>query len=116
MSRSTTAIQYLRKTGNVHEAIDVMLGRKAVTLSEGGGPVTRQSQDWFLPDQDALQQFILRLMDKLPDASYSTGEYNNGSQGGYKVTVTGSFMDHDLASLAAVKGGVVRLDRQPGSV
>lgn len=107
------AIRHLRTTGNVVEAVDLALGRRG--LAENGGDASSQSQEWFMPNQDALNQFILRLMDKLPEATYSTSEYDNGSQSGYKVTVSGTFMAGDLASLAAVKGGV-RLDNPPANI
>jgi hypothetical protein len=114
MSFAKSAIKHLRATGNVVEAVEVVLGKR--TLDENGGPSSRQSQSWFMPDQDALNQFILRIMDKLPEATYTTKEYENGSQAGYEVTVTGDFMDGDLASLAAVKGGVMRLDNPPANL
>ncbi len=114
MSFAKTAIKHLRDTGNVVEAVEVVLGKRS--LSENGGPSSSQTQTWFMPSQDALNQFILRVMDKLPDASYTTADYNNGSQAGYAVTVTGDFMDGDLASLAAVKGGVMRLDNPPAAI
>jgi hypothetical protein len=114
MSFAKSAIKHLRATGNVVEAVEVVLGKRS--LDENGGPSSRQSQSWFMPDQDALNQFILRIMDKLPDATYTTKEYENGSQAGYEVTVTGDFMDGDLASLAAVKGGVMRLDNPPANL
>lgn len=108
------AIKHLRTTGNIDEAVRLALGR--TELTESGGPATQQTQQWFMPDQDALNEFILRIMDKLPEATYTVSEYNNGSQSGYQVSVSGTYMDSDLASLAATKGGVMRLDRPPASI
>ena len=107
------AIKHLRTTGNVVEATGILLGK--LRISENGGASSTQTQEWFMPSQDALNQFILRLMDKLPDTEHTVDDYNNGSQAGYKVTVTGDYMDGDLASLAAVKGAT-RLDNPPGNI
>lgn len=114
MSQAKAAIQRLRRTGNIDEAIDIALGRKPLT--ENGGDSSSQTQQWFMPDQDALNQFLLRVMDKLPEASYEVSDFNNGSQSGYSVSVSGDYMDGDLASLAAVKGGVMRLDNPPANI
>lgn len=112
-----SAVRHLQETGDTAEAIAVLRGRKQPkSLDEGGGPAKKQTQRYFMPSQDALNQFILRIMDKLPDATYSVDDYANGSQAGYAVTVTGTFMDHDLASLAAVKGGVQRIDNPPANL
>ncbi len=107
MSQAKDAIRHLRKTGNVEESVDIVLGRRKPLYEQ---EAKQQTQEWFFPNQDAYQQFILRVADKLPEASYTAGEYSNGSQGGYKVTVSGVFNDSALASLAAVHGGSVRLD------
>jgi hypothetical protein len=97
----------------VVEATEIALGKRRI--SENGGDASRQTQEWFMPSQDALNQFIQRLMDKLPDTTREVSDYNNGSQAGYKVTVSGDYMDGDLASLAAVKGGY-RLDNPPANI
>lgn len=111
MSNSKSAISHLRRTGNLDEAVNIVLGKKTLTEAE----VSQQSQTWFCPDQDALQQFILRVMDKLPEVSYTTKETNNGSQGGYAVTVSGTYMDHDIAAMGPTKG-CSRIDHLPGEL
>jgi len=113
--RSKIAISHLRKTGDIVEAVDIALGRSnPPNLAEAESH--QQTQEWFLPNEDALNQFILRLLNRLPDVTYKTEAYSENGKGGYKVVVTGKYADHDLSSLAAVKGGVVRLDNPPANL
>lgn len=117
MSRSTNATEHFRRTGNLQDSVDLALGRGDVQpLTEDFPTARKQSQEWYAPNQDALNQFVLRLLDKLPESTYSVADFTNGSQGGYKISVSGVFCDHDIASLAAVKGGMMRLDHPPASL
>jgi len=102
------AIQ-LAKTGNLGAALNEALGcSRSYDLSEQGTGEKSQSQVWFAPNQDALNQFLLRIEDKLPEATYKVEDLD-GPPPGYSITVSGTFHDHDVASLAAVKG-IIRID------
>lgn len=104
------AIQILRKTGKLGDAlIEALRGQRVYDIAEAG-PASQQSQVWYVPNQMALNQFTMRIEDKLPDASYSVADTDNGSVGGYSVTVSGVFMDGDVASLSAGIAGITRLD------
>lgn len=103
------AIQIMKRTGNLTEAVSEALeGSRAYALDEQGTGQTSQSQKFFAANQDALNQFLLRIEDKIPEASYTVDEVD-GPPPGYEITVSGSYHDHDVASLGAVKG-IIRLD------
>lgn len=103
------AIAIVKKTGDLTKAVcEALSGQRAYELKEELG-AHQQKQVWFCPNQDALNQLILRIEDKLPDATYSVADSSNGAQSGYEISVSGVFSDQDVASLAAVKG-VVRVD------
>lgn len=103
------AIQIVKRTGKLTEAIAEALGGNRIYDIKETGEATQQSQVWFCANQDALNQFLLRLEDKLPEAKFSVADHDNGSIAGFAVTVSGVYADHDVASLAGVKG-IVRLD------
>ena len=103
------AIEIMKKTGNLTEAVtEALSNSRAHDLSEQGTGQQSDSQVFFAPNQDALNQLLLRVEDKLPDCSYSVDEVD-GPPPGWEVTVKGELHAHDVASLAAVKG-VVRID------
>ena len=103
------AIAIAKKTGKMTEAIsEALRGHRIYDLKEEF-QTSRQTQVFHCPNQDALNQLLLRIEDKLPDATYSVADYDNGSISGYAVTVTGEMNDEDVASLGAVKG-IIRLD------
>jgi len=103
------AIQILKKTGNLTEAVtEALSNSRAYDLSEQGTGQTSESQVFFAPNQDALNQLLLRIEDKLPECTYSVDEVD-GPPPGWEIKVSGSIHSHDVASLAAVKG-VVRID------
>ena len=102
------AIQ-LAKTGNLGAALNEALSRsRSYSLDEQGTGEKSQSQVWFAPNQDALNQLLLRIEDKLPEVTCKVDEVN-GPPPGWTITVSGAMHDHDVASVAAVKG-VVRID------
>lgn len=103
------AIEIAKKTGNLTEAVTEALSGHRVHQLKEAFQTSSQTQVFHCPNQDALNQLILRIEDKLPDATYSVADFDNGSIAGYAVTVTGEMNDEDVASLGAVKG-VVRLD------
>lgn len=103
------AIEIVKKTGKLTEAIsEALRGHRVHDLTEAE-MISQQTQIWFAPNQNALNQFILRLEDKLPDATYTVSDSDNGSIAGYQISVSGTFMPEDLASLAA-NFGLSRLD------
>lgn len=108
MSKAKDAIQLVR-TGSLNEALNVALRGHRVHHIEEQAKARQQSQKFFAPNQDALNQLLLRIEDKLPSATYSVSDSTNGNQSGYAVSVSGEFCDQDVASLGAVKG-VTRLD------
>jgi hypothetical protein len=102
------AIEIAKKTGKLTEAMDEALrGHRVHDLTEEF--ISQQTQVWFAPNQNALNQFILRLEDKIPDATYSVSDSDNGNIAGFSITVSGTYMPQDLASLAA-NFGLSRLD------
>jgi hypothetical protein len=106
---SKQAIAHLRKTGDINEAVDIVLGRKKLT--EAGEP-RQQSQTWFLPSQQDLNQFVLRLLQYLPDSQYKV---DPSDKGGFEVKVTGVYADHDVATLAGAMRGS-RIDHPAGTL
>ena len=103
------AIEVLKRTGNMTAAItEALEGSRAYDLDEQGTGEKSESQVWFAANQDALNQFLLRIEDKLPEASYTVDEVN-GPPPGYEIKVSGTMHSHDVASLAGVKG-IVRID------
>lgn len=103
------AIEVLKRTGNMTSAItEALSGSRAYDLTEQGTGQKSESQVWFAPNQDALNQFLLRIEDKLPEAGFTVDEVE-GPPPGYHVKVTGTMHAHDVASLAGVKG-IVRID------
>lgn len=112
MSKAKSAVKHFRRTGNISEAVKVLKGIMTSRNITEEGSVRSQTQTWYIPDNDALNQFVLRLLNYLPDASYDVDNHDLG----FKVTVKGSFADGDISSIAAVKGGVYRLDSQPTDV
>jgi len=103
------AIEIAKKTGKLTEAVsEALYGHRVHELKEELG-AKQQTQIFHCANQDALNQFLLRIEDKLPDATYSVADFDNGSISGFAVTVTGTFDDEDVASLGAKKG-VIRLD------
>lgn len=103
------AIQILKTTGNLTEAVtEALSNSRAHDLSEQGTGQESESQVFFAPNQDALNQLLLRIEDKLPECTYNVTEVD-GPPPGWEIKVSGSMHSHDVASLAAVKG-VVRTD------
>jgi hypothetical protein len=104
------AIQILKKTGNLTEAVTEALSNSRAhdLVSEQGSGQSSESQVFFAPNQDALNQFLLRLEDKMPECTYSVEEID-GPPPGWEIKISGSMHSHDVASLAAVKG-IVRTD------
>lgn len=103
------AIEVLKRTGNMTEAVtEALSNSRAYDLTEQGTGQKPESQVWFAANQDALNQFLLRIEDKLPEASYTVDEVE-GPPPGYNVKVSGTMHAHDVASLAGVKG-ITRLD------
>lgn len=103
------AVKHLRTTGNIEEAIAVLLGKKKITEA---GEQRQQSQTWFLPSQQDLNQFVLRLLQYLPEVEYKVGQ---SDKGGFEVKVTGIYADHDIATLAGAMRGS-RIDHPAGSL
>lgn len=112
MSQARAAIAHLRKSGSLSESLEVLLDLR----ESGGGPTSQRSEDWFAQNQDDLNQAILFIKDKLPDAKVSWQEHSNGSQSGYKLTVSGDFGDHDIASLGGGRQVLYPLSRPPADL
>jgi hypothetical protein len=103
------AIEIAKKTGKLTEAVsEALRGHRVHELKEEF-QTSKQTQVFHCANQDALNQLLLRIEDKLPDATYTVADYDNGSISGFAVTVTGEMNDEDIASLGAKKG-VARLD------
>lgn len=98
------AVSHFRKTRNLKEALSIALGSKKVVET---GPDTAQSQVWYVPNEDALNQFKLKIQNYLPDATVS----EKPSEFGYEVTVSGTFSDDAVATLAT-HSGLYRLDQK----
>ena len=116
MSKQALAsIRHLSRGGKIDEAVDIALGRRPIpkALREDAGEQSKQSQDWFLPDQDKLNRFCLYLENQL-GLTCTISDYDNGAQGGYKVTVSGSFSEQDIANVAGSLSAM-RLDNLPGT-
>lgn len=118
MSQARAAIQHLRDTGDLEEAVDLALGREEApyVVETGGGPSSQRSETWFAANQDDLNQAILFIKDKLPEAKITWTEHTNGSQNGYAVTVAGDFGDHDIASIGAGRQVLYPLSNPPANL
>jgi hypothetical protein len=113
MSKKAQDAIKLVKTGKLSEAIDVALrGNRVHQIEEAA---RKQKQVFFAPNQDALNQLLLRIEDKLPAATFNVADHTNGAQSGFAVSVSGDLSDHDVASLGAVKG-ISRLDGPAGDL
>jgi hypothetical protein len=112
MSQARSAIAHLRTTGSVQEACEVLLGLR----ESGGGPTSQRTEEWFAQNQDDLNQAILFIKDKLPQASVSWEEHSNGSQSGYKLSISGEFGDHDIASLGGGRQALYPLTNPPANL
>lgn len=99
MSLIANAIKHMKATGNIQEAVEIALGRKKMTEAEL--QATQQTQTWFCPNENAVNQLVLFVQNKLGIRVSDIKDYTNGSQGGYSVTFSGEMQDHDLASLAS---------------
>lgn len=117
--RAKSAVRHLRKSGNINEAVQIALGRlpapapQRPSLREDGQQPSSQSQTWFFPDQDKVNRFVLLVRDKMQLDCPDPTEWDNGSQSGYAVTVSGNYSDGDLSSCAGPLLGV-RLDQMAG--
>ena len=99
MSRVSEAIKYMRATGNLEETVAIALGRREITEFN-----QVQTQVWHCPNENAVNQLVLFVKNKLDIKPSSIKDYTNGSQGGYAVTFTGDMAVADIASLASRLG------------
>ena len=99
MSAVSDAIKHLRSTGSLEEAVAIALGKKALTEFNHV-----QTQAWFCPNENAVNQLVLLVQNKLGIAVSSIKDFSNGSQGGYEVVFSGDMGDSDIASLCSRLG------------
>jgi hypothetical protein len=106
MSLVAEAVKHLRATGNLEEAVEIALGQKSI--EEAGVPATPQVQTWFCPNENAVNQLVLWVQNKLGIRVGSIEDHDNGAGGapGYAVTFAGDMMPGDIASLASRYGCV----------
>jgi hypothetical protein len=101
MSLVAAAVKHLRSTGNLDEAVEIALGKREV--KEAFEPAVAQT--WFCPNENAVNQLVLWVQNKLGIRVSKIEDYNNGTQGGYAVTFSGA-SPHDVASCASRYGCV----------
>lgn len=116
MNEALASIKHMTRTGKVEEAVEIACGRRPIpkALREDAGEQKSQTQTWFLPDQDKLNRFCEYLENQL-GLTCTISDYDNGSQAGYQVKVTGEFSEQDIASVAGSLNAM-RLDNLPGTV
>lgn len=113
MSTVKQAVEFRQDGGDLHEAVAIALGRKSVgtqtpNLHEGE-QAHSQSQKWLVPDEDKANRAMLNVKKYLPDTKGAISAHD-GVQGGYVLTVTGTYKDSDVAACVSSMGGVTRLD------
>ena len=112
MSTVKQSVEFRQGGGNLHEAVAIALGRKGITTEanlQEGEQAHSQSQKWLVPDEDKANRAMLNVKKYLPDAKHSISAHD-GVQGGYVLTVTGTYKDSDVAACVSNMGGVTRLD------
>jgi hypothetical protein len=111
INNAMLAIKHFRHTSNLDESLQIAQGKH---IKEDIGQSSSHTEQWYVPDQDALNRFQLYLENQL-NLYPTVSEYSNGAQSGYLVTVTGDFSENDIASISASLRAM-RMDNLPGSL
>ncbi|MDH7600494.1 MAG: hypothetical protein QHH07_12825 [Sedimentisphaerales bacterium] len=98
VSRIAEAIKHLRETGDVEGAVRIAIGQLTEEF------VSVQTQQWYCPNENAVNQLVLLVQNRLGIRVSDISQYSTGSTGGYVVTFTGEMGDSDIATLASRLG------------
>jgi len=124
------AIEHVKDGGTIAEGMAIALGRipaptallgasathttPADQHTEDAAPRKQQTQVWYLPDEDKVNRFVNYAKDK---EDLQTRIDAHEQPPGYRVTVSGSFSDGEIANvIGSLNGYPMKGATQPGSV
>jgi len=119
-----SAVAHVAEGGSIAEGMAIALGRIAAPTvllgasgyarNEDAAPRKKQTQVWYLPDEDKVNRFVNYAKNK---EDLNTRIDGNEQPPGYRVTVTGVFSDGEIANIiGSLNGYPLEGANQPGSL